>query len=110
MEVAEALLFAGLPAGAWRDVLRRMRRRRFVAGAYVGREGDVSDRLYLIQDCVVEVIVGEGASAQMIGHLRRGDIFGEMGTARPCRSGWAGSPTRHCAICGTGAISAFTAT
>jgi CRP-like cAMP-binding protein len=36
---------------------------------------------------VVEVIVGEGATAHLVGHLRRGDIFGEMGLlrARPKR-------------------------
>jgi NTE family protein len=79
MELADSPLFAGLTPRGWRYVLGRMKARSFVAGEYVCREGDTSDRLHLIEDGVVEVIVGEGASAQLIRHLRRGDILGEMG-------------------------------
>lgn len=79
MEVADSPLFAGLTSRAWRHVLGRMQPRQFAAGDYVCREGDTSDRLYLIEAGVVEVIVGEGAGARVIRHLRRGDIFGEMG-------------------------------
>jgi len=75
MEVADSPLFAGLTASAWRDVLGRMK----APGDYLCREGTLPDRLYLIEDGVVEVIVGAGANAQVDRHLRRGDILGEMG-------------------------------
>jgi NTE family protein len=35
--------------------------------------------MYLIESGVVEVIIGEGSTSRVVTHLRRGDIFGEMG-------------------------------
>jgi CRP-like cAMP-binding protein len=35
--------------------------------------------MYLLESGLVEVIIGEGATTQVVAHLRRGDIFGEMG-------------------------------
>ena len=79
MDLTASPLFTGLRPEAWNNVLGRMRARNYATGEHICREGDVSDRLYLIESGVVEVILGEGAAARVIGHLRRGDIFGEMG-------------------------------
>jgi NTE family protein len=79
MDLAASPLFAGLEPRLCKDILGRMKARHYAAGEYICREGDTSDRVYLIEGGVVEVIVGEGATAHLVGHLRRGDIFGEMG-------------------------------
>jgi NTE family protein len=72
-------LFADLSSSALDDVLGRMKARCCATGQYICREGDPSDRMYLIESGVVEIIIGEGSSSRVISHLRRGDIFGEMG-------------------------------
>jgi CRP-like cAMP-binding protein len=56
-----------------------MAARSYTTNQYICREGDTSDRMYLLESGLVEVIIGEGPAAQVIAHLRRGDIFGEMG-------------------------------
>jgi hypothetical protein len=72
-------LFAGLSSSALNDILGRMTARSYTTNQYICREGDISDRMYLLESGAVEVIVGEGSAAQVVAHLRRGDIFGEMG-------------------------------
>jgi NTE family protein len=72
-------LFAGLSSSALNDILGRMTARSYTTNQYICREGDTSDRMYLLESGAVEVIVGEGSAAQVVAHLRRGDIFGEMG-------------------------------
>ena len=79
MNLIDSPLFAGLSPSALNDILGRMTARGYTANQYICREGDTSDRMYLLESGVVEVIIGEGSAAQVIAHLRRGDIFGEMG-------------------------------
>lgn len=79
MDLAVSPLFAGLATSTLDEILDRMKPRRYAAGEAICREGEVSDRLYLIESGVVEVVVGEGSAARAIARLRRGDIFGEMG-------------------------------
>jgi len=79
MDLAVSPLFAGLATSTLNEILGRMRSRLYVAGEPICREGDVSDRLYLIESGVVAVMIGEGSAARTIARLRRGDIFGEMG-------------------------------
>ena len=79
MKLIDSALFAGLSPSALNDILGRMTARGYTANQYICREGDTSDHMYLLESGVVEVIIGEGSAAQVIAHLRRGDIFGEMG-------------------------------
>jgi NTE family protein len=79
MELGVSPLFHGLETDTLNEILSRMRPRRYAAGEPVCLEGAVSDRLYLIESGVVEVVIGAGSSARSIARLRRGDIFGEMG-------------------------------
>jgi CRP-like cAMP-binding protein len=72
-------LFAGLSLSALDGILGRMKASCYATGQYICREGDTSDRMYLIKSGVVEVIIGEGSTSRVLTHLRRGDIFGEMG-------------------------------
>jgi len=72
-------LFAGLSSIALNDILGRMTARSYTTNQYICREGDTSDLMYLLESGAVEVIVGEDSAAQVVAHLRRGDIFGEMG-------------------------------
>jgi predicted acylesterase/phospholipase RssA/CRP-like cAMP-binding protein len=79
MNLIDSPLFAGLSPSALNDILGRMAARGYTTNQYICREGDTSDRMYLLESGLVEVIIGEGSAAQVIAHLRRGDIFGEMG-------------------------------
>ena len=79
MKLIDSALFAGLSPSALNDILGRMTARGYTANQYICREGDTSDHMYLLESGVVEVIIGESSAAQVIAHLRRGDIFGEMG-------------------------------
>ena len=79
MDLAVSPLFAGLSASTLDEILRRTRSRAYAAGEPICREGEVSNRLYLIESGVVAVMTGEGSAARTIARLRRGDIFGEMG-------------------------------
>ena len=79
MDLAVSPLFAGLSASTLNEILRRTRSRAYAAGEPICREGEVSNRLYLIESGVVAVMIGEGSAARTIARLRRGDIFGEMG-------------------------------
>jgi CRP-like cAMP-binding protein len=72
-------LFAGLSSSALDGILGRMKASCYATGQYICREGDTSDRMYFIESGVVEVIIGEGSTSRVVTHLRRGDIFGEMG-------------------------------
>ena len=79
MSLIASPFFAGLSPSALNGILSRMKARCYATSEYICREGDTSDRMYLIESGVVEVIIGESSTAQVIAHLRRGDIFGEMG-------------------------------
>ncbi len=51
-------------------------------GETVIREGDPSDGLYVVLEGAVDVVKGGGSQAQVVGHLREGDLFGEMSCLR----------------------------
>jgi NTE family protein len=72
-------LFADLSSSELDGILGRMKARCYATGQYICREGDTSESMYLIESGVVEVIIGEGSTSRVLSHLRRGDIFGEMG-------------------------------
>lgn len=49
------------------------------AGELIYRQGDAAGELYLVQDGLVELFVGEGAGEQRLTLLGRGQPFGERG-------------------------------
>ena len=52
MDLAVSPLFAGLATSTLDEILDRMKPRRYAAGEAICREGEVSDRLYLIESGV----------------------------------------------------------
>ena len=56
-----------------------MEERRFGAGEIIYREGDASDRVYVIVSGRVEIITEHRGTAVTLAILGPGDIFGEMG-------------------------------
>jgi CRP-like cAMP-binding protein len=59
-------LFADLSSSELDGILGRMKARCYAPGQYICREGDTSDRMYLIESGVVEVIIGEGPSSRVL--------------------------------------------
>ena len=55
----------------------------FKAGDTIIREGDEGNTAFLIVSGMVEVNVGEGDDAKMVGKLDAGEIFGEMSLIDP---------------------------
>ena len=55
----------------------------FKAGDVIIREGDEGDTAYFIVSGTVDVAVGRGDKAQIIGRLETGDVFGEMSLIEP---------------------------
>jgi hypothetical protein len=68
-----------LPEDGLRELARACREERFESGAVVFREGDAADCLYIIVEGEVEVWKDYGSNeAEIIAHLGKGSIFGEM--------------------------------
>jgi CRP-like cAMP-binding protein len=63
-------------------LMERFRARPVTEGETVIREGDPSDGLYVVLEGAVDVVKGGGSQAQVVGHLREGDLFGEMSCLR----------------------------
>jgi len=82
MELVDLLkgveLFAGLNADQIRRLAAITRLVEYKDGEIVFRQGDPGDRLYVIQDGQVAVLVGDPKTAQPTLYLGRGQIFGEM--------------------------------
>ena len=55
-----------------------MRAVAFKAGDTIIREGDEGDTAFFIVTGSVEVCVGRGAAARIVGRLNTGEVFGEM--------------------------------
>lgn len=72
-------LFASLDTEALSSLAERLLPERYGAGVDVVRQGDEGDRLYIITDGQVEVLVDDGAGEQRrVNMLSTGDYFGEM--------------------------------
>ena len=56
---------------------------KFAAGDTILVEGEPGDTAFLIEAGEVEVSVGEGARAKVLGRLAKGDLFGEMSLIEP---------------------------
>lgn len=66
METDTFTFLRSLPEDGLRELARACREERFESGAVVFREGDAADCLYIIVE------------GEIIAHLGRGSIFGEM--------------------------------
>ncbi|HLI27989.1 MAG TPA: ABC transporter transmembrane domain-containing protein [Chloroflexota bacterium] len=73
-------LFAELPAEALAAIAQRLVVERYAPGDVIVRQGDVGDKLYLIERGQVEVTVQHGPAAveQPLNTLHEGDYFGEI--------------------------------
>lgn len=77
--------FAGLPSGLLEDLAARLGEETFPAGAVVAREGDVADRMYIIDAGRAEVSTAGAAGAVLLTTLGAGDMFGEIGLLTEAR-------------------------
>lgn len=77
----ECPLFAQVDAKALEDIWRHARPRRYAAGDVICREGTRADSVLVLQRGSADVHVTPGAEKRtaMVGHLRAGDIVGEVG-------------------------------
>jgi signal transduction histidine kinase len=72
-------LFRSLPEEGLRELARVCREESYESGKVVFPEGAAADCLFIIVDGEVEVWKGHGGDeAEIIAHLDKGDIFGEM--------------------------------
>ena len=55
----------------------------FKAGETIISEGDEGDTAYFIVSGAVDVTIGQGAKARMVGRLETGEVFGEMCLIEP---------------------------
>jgi ABC-type multidrug transport system fused ATPase/permease subunit len=78
LSLARVGLFAHARADTLESVAARLRRERFPAGTDVVRQGDLGDRLYVIESGDLHVLVEDGAGARRVNTLYPGDWFGEL--------------------------------
>src|SRR5882724_3669914 len=74
-------LFTQLDASAMDDIWRHAHPRRYAAGDVICCEGARTDSVLVLQRGFADVYVTSRAEmrAQTVGHLRAGDIVGEVG-------------------------------
>jgi CRP-like cAMP-binding protein len=56
---------------------------QFEPGEVIIREGDEGNAAFFIVSGAVEIIVGQGAKAKIVGALNQGEVFGEMCLIEP---------------------------
>lgn len=69
--------FSDLPDDVLTAIGRCCRRERYARGELVFAEGDLSDRMYVVQSGQVKVISDHNGSEQVFSYLSPGDFFGE---------------------------------
>lgn len=52
--------------------------REYADGQMICRQGELGDRMYVVQSGCAEVVCEDGGTEIRIGELREGDVFGEM--------------------------------
>ena len=77
--------FAGLPANALQELAASLREECFPAGCVVLTEGDVGDRLYIIERGRVEVSAAGPGGLVALATLEAGEMFGEIALLCPTR-------------------------
>ncbi|CAG1065025.1 Cyclic AMP receptor protein [uncultured bacterium] len=79
-EVPRTPLFSGLAEDEFLEVLKKVRSVECVPGAYIFREGDPGDSIFLIAEGEVEVIGSAKDSSKVtLARLPEGSVFGEFG-------------------------------
>lgn len=76
MNLSTLPFFVGLDRAAINDILKQMRPSFFEEGDHICDEGDVGDRMFIIERGLVEVIVGQ--DQKVVNVIRPGDVVGEM--------------------------------
>lgn len=72
-------LFAELPPAALTELAQHMTVQTFTPEAWIVREGDAGDSLFIVTHGVVSVLKsGGGVMMELLDLLRAGDLFGEM--------------------------------
>lgn len=72
-------LFSDLSQDEFLEVLKKVRSADFVPGAYIFREGDPGDSIFLVADGEVEVIgSAKDSSKVVLARLPEGSVFGEF--------------------------------
>ena len=75
--------FRDLPVATLREVASQLLPATFQPEALIIREGDVGDRLYLIEHGHAEVITQSGSDTVVLATLAPGEIFGQMALLFP---------------------------
>jgi predicted acylesterase/phospholipase RssA len=71
-------IFARLPDDVRRRVAASMERVSLRAGAWLFRQGDPGDALYVVRSGRLQVIVAQGSATRVVTTLGPGDVIGEM--------------------------------
>src|SRR6266481_1028828 len=81
LRLARVPLFTGLDDATIDDIFSCMHSRRYAAGELICRQGDPSDRLFLLRSGAAQAFVTplSGSSSTTIARLRPGDVIGEVG-------------------------------
>jgi predicted acylesterase/phospholipase RssA/CRP-like cAMP-binding protein len=74
-------VLAGLPEEMLEQLAEQVREVSFRAGAWVMREGDPAESLFIVRSGRLEVLI-EGPSETLLRVLRRGDVLGELALLR----------------------------
>lgn len=80
--LAVSPIFRPFARGDRKLVMERFRTRDVIEGEVVVREGEPSDGLYVILEGAVDVLKRRSGSDVLVGHLKEGDLFGEMSCLR----------------------------
>jgi CRP-like cAMP-binding protein len=75
-------LFRTLGRADRKAVMERFRERRVRDSDVIVREGIPSDGLYVVMEGVLDVTRSKDGASVLVGHLREGDLFGEMSCLR----------------------------
>jgi predicted acylesterase/phospholipase RssA/CRP-like cAMP-binding protein len=78
MNLHHSPLFQGLPPDALDDIQRHMKLRSYEPNEFLCKQGELGDRLFIIQSGLVEIFIESIRAPVVLDRLRRGDILGEM--------------------------------
>ncbi len=80
--LAVSPIFRPFQRGERKLLMERFRAREVAAGEVIIREGQTSDGLYVLLEGAVDVLKRKNGQDLVVGHLREGDLFGEMSCLR----------------------------
>jgi len=80
--LAVSPIFRPFQRGERKLLMERFRAREVADGEVIIREGQASDGLYVLLEGAVDVVKRKDAQDVVVGHLREGDLFGEMSCLR----------------------------